>query len=318
MSDSSVALGILRYNIGVKRAESVLIVTDRGLFSLAGIFFSAAQKLTSKSRLITIDIPPVDGTEPHQDVARMMRNHDVCLLITSKSLTHTKAREGATKRGARIASMPGLTLGMFRTALRENPIRLEAINSKLNKILSNKKIITITTKKGTNIAFHIKGRRWILDNGDFTKKGSKGNLPAGEIFIAPLEGTTEGTLVVDGSIAGIGLLRKPLIMRFMKGKLVGISSTKEGKVFSSVLKDDRYRNVAELGIGTNRKARICGSILEDEKVLGTFHVALGNNIHFGGKVEVPFHADSTITKPTITTDGRMIMKDGRFVKSSLK
>ena len=86
LSDSSVALGILRHNIGVKRKESVLIVTDRGLFPLAGIFFSAAQKLTSKSRLITIDIPSVDGTEPHPDVARMMKNHDVCLLITSKSL----------------------------------------------------------------------------------------------------------------------------------------------------------------------------------------------------------------------------------------
>ena len=302
--------------MGVKREECVLVVTDKNLFPLSSAFFLAAQRLTSKSRLITINIPSVDGTEPHPDVARMMNNHDVCLLITSKSLTHTKAREGATKRGARIASMPGLTQGMLKTALKENSSTLRSINKKLNKTLSNKNTIHITTKKGTDIVFQIKGRRWIQDSGDFTKKGSKGNLPAGEIFIAPLEGTTQGTLVVDASIAGVGLLTKPVTMKFMKGKLVGISATKEGKMLSSMLKDDRYRNVAELGIGTNSKAKITGSVLEDEKALGTFHVALGNNIHFGGKVEVPFHADSIITKPTIAADRKLLMKEGRFVKLS--
>ena len=57
-------------------------------------------------------------------------------------------------------------------------------------------------KNGTNISFFIKNRKWLSDNGIYTKKGDFGNLPAGEVFIAPLEEKTNGTIVVDASIGG--------------------------------------------------------------------------------------------------------------------
>ena len=163
------------------------------------------------------------------------------------------------------------------------------------------------------------GRKWVGDSGIYTKKGAFGNLPAGEVFIAPLEGTTKGTLFVDGSVdlRKAGKPSKPLIMRFSKGMLVGLSGGSEARHLASLLKDDRYRNVAELGIGTNGRARITGNVLEDEKVLGTIHAALGNNIHFGGKVDVPFHIDSIITKPTIRAGNEIIMKEGKFIKGIL-
>ena len=69
-------------------------------------------------------------------------------------------------------------------------------------------------------------------------------------------------------------------------------------------------NIAELGVGTNDKAIITGKILEDEKVLGTVHVALGNNIGFGGNVSVPIHLDGILMNPTLKVDGKIIIKDG--------
>ena len=52
---------------------------------------------------------------------------------------------------------------------------------------------------------------------------------------------------------------------------------------------------------------------EDEKAYGTCHIALGNNIGFGGKVDVPLHIDCVIKKPTIFLDDKIIMKKGRLV-----
>ena len=73
-----------------------------------------------------------------------------------------------------------------------------------------------------------------------------------------------------------------------------------------------YKNTAEIGIGTNYRAKITGNVLEDEKAAGTCHIAFGNNKHFGGKVDVPFHVDFVIKKPAIYADGLLLIKDGKI------
>jgi leucyl aminopeptidase (aminopeptidase T) len=307
------ASNILKDAMGLKSTESILVVTDRSLFNLAGEFFSAAQSITPKARLLTIDIPLTHGTEPHPDVARMMKKHDVCLLITTRSLTHTIAAAAATRKGSRIASMPGLTKGMFQTALSASIKEMKKLNGTLTKKLKGKSTIRIMTKRGTNITFSIKGRTWISDHGDFTKRGSKGNLPAGEIFIAPVEGTAKGIFVIDGSIGSLGKVDSPVTVLVESGSAVVMNGKKSALQFSSQLKKQQYRNIAEFGIGTNTKAKLSGELLEDEKVFGTCHIALGNNIHFGGKVNVPYHVDGILKNPTIYADGELIMRKGLLV-----
>ena len=70
--------------------------------------------------------------------------------------------------------------------------------------------------------------------------------------------------------------------------------------------------VAELGIGLNPKAKVTGNILEDEKVIGTAHIAVGNNLSYGGDNDVPLHLDGVITRPDIYADGKKLMQKGRF------
>ena len=94
-------------------------------------------------------------------------------------------------------------------------------------------------------------------------------------------------------------------------KIEGKNAENLEKVLGSVGKE--ARNIAEFGIGTNEKAIITGNILEDEKVKGTCHIALGNNIGFGGKVNAPLHLDGIIKKPTIFIDNRKIMDNGKML-----
>ena len=246
-------------------------------------------------------------------VSDEMLKHNVILMPTTKSLSHTRARENAIKTGARIASMPGITKDTMQRALNINFNKIKAINERLISKLKNKSNIKITTKLGTKVEFEIKNRKWMSDDGIiYNKKRAFGNLPGGEIFIAPLEGKANGTIIVDASVGGLGKVDKNIKINVKNGFIEKIKGGKTAIQFKKSLKNKLYKNVAELGIGTNYKAKITGNVLEDEKVAGTCHIAFGNNKHFGGKVDVPFHVDVVIKKPTIYAGGVLIMKEGKF------
>ncbi len=303
---------ILKQCMALKKNESCLIVTDKKLKSIGELLFSNSLKICKKSKLIFTSIPKSHGSEPPRNIAEEMLNYDVILLPTTKSLSHTRARNAATNTGARIASMPGITGDMMRRALNVDFKSIKITNNKLISKLNNKNKIKIITKKGTNVEFYAKGRKWISDDGIYTKKSAFGNLPAGEIFIAPFESKTNGTIIADASVGGLGKVDKTIEIIVKDGFIESVIGGKIANIFTKLLKSKLYKNVAELGIGTNPKAKITGEVLEDEKVLGTCHIAFGNNRHFGGKVDVPFHVDFVIRNPTIYADNILVMKKGKF------
>jgi leucyl aminopeptidase (aminopeptidase T) len=124
-------------------------------------------------------------------------------------------------------------------------------------------------------------------------------------------GTTEGTLVVDGSIAGVGRVETPVELTVRGGHLTDATGP-EGATLLELLTmhGEDGTNVAELGIGTNEEATLTGNILEDEKILGTAHVAFGASAAIGGQVQVPVHLDCVIVEPTVEIDGTEIVRGG--------
>ena len=303
---------ILKDCMNLKSNESCLIVTDSKLKPIGNALYRNSLKIAKQSKLILVPIPESHGTEPPRNVADEMLEYNVILLATTKSLSHTKARHNAIKNGARAASMPGITIDMIKRALDVDFYRIREINKRLISRLKNKNLIKITAKNGTNIEFYLKGRKWLGDDGIYTKRGVSGNLPAGEIFIAPLEYRTNGTIIVDASVGGLGKVDKNIELVVKDGFITSVNGGKVANQFKKLLKTKLHKNVAELGIGTNYKAKITGNVLEDEKVAGTRHIAFGNNRHFGGKIDVPFHVDVVIKNPTIYADGVLIMGKGKI------
>jgi leucyl aminopeptidase (aminopeptidase T) len=303
---------VLKKCMQIKKREKVLIITDTKQRNIADIFFKAAAKLKIRTALIEIQIGKIHGEEPPKWAAEEMPKYDIILLITTKSLSHTKARKNACKKGARIASMPTITKDVIKRAINIDYKKLKQKNKKLMNILTKGKTAKITTKKGTDLIMNIQRRKGFDDNGEYNKKGSFGNLPSGEVAIAPIEGKTNGTYVVDKSFSGIGKLKKPVKIKVKNGYATEIKGEKS-KQLKKHLKNKKYKNIAEFGIGTNPKAKISGCVLEDEKVIGTVHIALGNSISLGGKVNVPLHLDGVISKPTVFIDNKKIMEQGKLL-----
>ena len=178
-------------------------------------------------------------------------------------------------------------------------------------ILPSSKEIRITTELGTDIRTSVTEVHGATP-GLYTEKGLWGNLPTGEVDSGVKN--TNGKLIVDASFGGLGKINSPLTLTIKDNKVESIEGERadELKEMLDKVGKDAYK-MAELGIGTNEKAIVTGNILEDEKVKGTIHMAVGNDMSYGGENNVPIHLDGVISKPTIYIDDKMIMKNREFL-----
>jgi len=301
--------------LGVKKSEEVLIIVDGNTREIGNALFNTAKSLGAEAVLLEIIEREVHGSEPPRLVAEAMRSADVVIAPTSKSLSHTKARLEATERGVRIASMPTITEAIMTRTMSADYSRIKETSMKLAEVLSAGSEARLTTPAGTDLTFFLGTREGRADTGILRNKGDMGNLPAGEAYIAPLEGKTFGIAVIDGSMAGIGLTKTPIRMVVKDGYVTEITGEAEAKALSKLLetKGKEAKNIAELGIGTNEKATLSGSVLEDEKIKGTVHVAIGDNSTIGGNVVAPVHLDGIMKTPTLVIDGKVLIKDGKYL-----
>jgi len=307
----------LRSCMGLKQDEKLLIVYDHKKYKIADCFFKEGKKITRFAYLLKINELKVNGQEPSKKVADEMLNYDVVMLVTSRSLSHTKARRNASKKGIRIASLPGIREETMKRAIDLDYKKMFARAAKIKNVLIKGKEARVLTGLGTDLTMKIKGRKIGGYNKDLmTKKGGWGNLPCGEIYVAPIEKSSNGIFVVDSCFGGVGKLKKPVKVFVKDGYAFKIEGGKEAKQLKKVLENIHHKdafNIAEFGIGTNDKAKIIGSVLEDEKVFGTAHIALGNSKSMGGKIDVPIHLDGIFSKPTIFVDKKKIMENGKLL-----
>lgn len=304
--------------LAVKPDESVLIVTDYERQPIAEALAAAVQALGGDPVTVLMRPRERNAQEPPAAIAAAMRAVQVAFLVTTRSLSHTTAREEATKAGVRLASMPGVTAEMMRSGgMTADYDEVARISDAVTAALIGKREIWIESAAGTRLRLGKVGREPAQppDNGLYHKPGEWGNLPAGEAFLAPLETEADGVLVVDGSLAQIGIPDQPVRLEFRGGRVVDIAGGRAADRLRALLEglnDPAVYTVGEFGIGTNPASRFVGITVEDEKILGTAHVAIGRNTGFGGVNMAPIHLDFVITKPTIRADDQVIMEDGKL------
>jgi leucyl aminopeptidase (aminopeptidase T) len=248
---------------------------------------------------------------------------DAVVGLSYYSSSHTTFRNFLTKLcGTRYASMPIFEAQMLEGAMNVDWKALAKRTRAIAKVVNGFHTIRLTTPGGTDLTLSKKGRRAHADTGILTRAGSFGNLPAGEAYFAPLEGASQGTLVLEW--APTRELASPIKLAIKDGIVASVSGEEPYIIELEKKLSERpeNRNVAELGIGTNDRATRPDNILESEKILGTVHVALGDSSSFGGKVKTPFHQDFVLFRPTITLTGKdrkrlTLMKDGKLNKKAL-
>ena len=219
---------------------------------------------------------------------------------------------------------PGVTVEMFKKTVPIDYRRLKSEADAVKDILAKAEAVKITSPGGTDLFIGLKGREPMLDNGDFSIPGEGGNLPAGETFISPELGTSNGRLVFDGSISlynGDMLVEEPVDLTVVDGFVTEIKGGREADALRETIElgeknaiefeqsgklpaglGEEYkknaRSLGELGIGLNPAAGIEGNMLGDEKAYKTIHIAIGSNYDEDAKALI--HCDCLVKDPTVT------------------
>jgi aminopeptidase len=305
---------VVRECLGVGEGETVLVICNPVTQGLGERLRDAADDAGADAIMAVMAERASHAAEPPEPVAAAMLEANVVLAPTVQSLSHTAARKAATEAGARIATLPGVTEEMLARVMSADMVELRRRSNAIADLLTAGREARIVCRNGSDLRLGIEGRSGIPDAGDLRQPGAFGNLPCGEGFIAPVEGTSEGRLVVDGTIATLGAGGEPAELVVEGGHLVSASGTRGQRLMDLLAGHGADgTNVAELGIGTNEKARLSGEVLEDEKILGSAHVAFGASAAIGGTVQVPIHLDCLVMEPDVTVDDAPVVRNGALI-----
>ncbi len=313
-AESELGVRVLTTNLNLQPNEGVLVVTDQLMKNQeAALWFESAKTMTPDVELLVIDGMTRSGQEPPPELITACTQAEVVIFQTTYSLTHTSASKAARARGARVASLPGVKAALIMAGLSGDYGPIRALGTKLKQKLEGSQQITISSAFGTNLTAQIRQTGVIDDNG-FILPGEVGNLPAGEVFFCPMDESTNGTWVINGSLADEDELDQPVALAIVKGKVTAIKGGQAAKRLQAKLEKvgPSAFIVAEIGIGTNPAASPTGELIEAEKAYCTAHLAVGNSAGFGGLNTAPLHLDGVTLEPTITVDNRIILKNGTF------
>lgn len=196
--------------------------------------------------------------------------------------------------------------------------RLRETGSHMATKLAERKLIHLSHSNGTDLKFSILGRRVGIEAGTLEDCYSTGHecevdVPAGEVYVAPIETSANGILVVN-EYKDRGL--KELQLEFKDGRITSFRAEKGDSAFRKLLVEAEGAKdiIAEFGVGTNHGLKPVGWSIYDEKALGTAHIAIGNNVHLGGVNKASIHLDFVLDKPTIRADNDVVMKQGKLVE----
>jgi len=294
--------------MNLQSGEACAIVTDDERLAIAEALYEVATGITDDTTLLRYPPGDLHGEEPPAPVAAAIAAADVVLAPTTKSLSHTTARVEATEAGARMATLPGITDGVFLMGLDADYEQIRRACADVLEQVQGAEEIRVTSPQGTDITFRPGDRAWREDTGIVHDPGAFSNLPAGEVFVSPE--TADGTVVVDGTMMPHGNLDgKTITFEVEDGSVTHIDDDalrEQVEDGAAEIGEDAY-NLAELGIGTNvAVTELVGSVLLDEKAGGTVHVAIGDDHGIGGDVEAPIHLDGILREPTVYADGEEV------------
>jgi len=304
--------------MAVKAGEIVVLVVDDRTSPSIWQALAAQTLAVGGDPVVTMMAPRAkSGMEPPAPIAAAMCKGNVVIAAASRSMYHIEAKNQAKQAGARgVFNAPYLEDGWIDGAMTADFLEIRKRAERLRDRLARGKRAHVTSPAGTDVTMVIEGRKpvgWLT--GVCRNPGEVSAFPGGEVSLPPLEGTTQGRIVLEHIMTDIGRLAQPIVLTVENGECAKIDGGVEARALADHIAGVKNAtNIAELGIGLNPKSRLTGGITEVKKRLGTAHMALGDSAAgYGGKVTSDVHLDGMIMNVRIEIDGEVIAENGEVL-----
>jgi len=308
--------------LGVKSHEEVLICVDPETDTRMTEAMAAAAKKYGKD--YTVVMIPVRDKESATTIPKVLE----------KAMEGCQVYIGMTRSSGAAVYNSKMKALLVEKKIRESSMVLRDIDNyikggaladyhalyeegkRLASIWTGKDKFHLTTPAGTDLRADMIHMDPIIECGIAREPGQSMAFSDGEVSLGPVEGTMEGTLVIDGPMCYYGLPAQPIQLKIEKGRVVDIlgGDPRIVKELETLFKEVKNSdNIAEIGIGLNPKSLFNGDFEEEKKARGTVHLALGNGVYYGQSVESQVHIDVVLYQPTVRFDGEVIVESGKVI-----
>lgn len=310
---------IIHRLLAVNAGEQVALVCDphsamEMVYALAGVVESVGAEYT-------ILMQPTRPTGRKNDltpvIERGLEAADCLIGLTGSCGAPTYAtavKRLYNEKRLRTISMVMRTLDNFTEgAARADYDALYADGQRLAAVWREAAFIHLTTPAGTDLRAPIAGEEVIIECGFATEPGLEAAFSDGEVSQMPREGTAEGVVVVDGPIAHVGQPDSPITLQVEGGRITAVSGDcrQADELRHIITTIPNADNIAEIGIGLNPDSRRNGDFEEEKKARGNVHVAIGDNVFYGGDVRCNVHMDMVLYQPTVRLNDRVVVEMGQ-------
>jgi len=306
-------------------------------------FLGAAQDLGAIPAMMMVPItsPAIQPWAPHDSAAarpgiimEAWKNaHLVIDMTTAPGQKYTPVTAEALRSGTRIlrVSLPFDDMQrMFPTP--DVTRRVEASTA----ILKDARILRMTSDAGTDLVFDKTGRPVSHSDGIADEPGHWDMWPAGQVAVAPVEGSVEGALVIDTGDIILNLGRyvdRPITCVISGGRITDIKG--DGidafllREWLAQWKDPNAYVVSHVGWGCHDKANWLrmtahwgerGGLMDAESFCGDIQIAFGNNVSFSlqGRNDTRAHIDVECRRCSFWVDGELVVDHGTLVHPGLR
>jgi 2,5-dihydroxypyridine 5,6-dioxygenase len=198
------------------------------------------------------------------------------------------------------------------------------------RLMERARTLRVTSDAGTDLVLSKEGRQAGTQYGISDSPGRWDHWPSGMVSTAPVEGSAEGTLVIDEGDILLALGRyvnAPIRCTLRDGRVVNMEGGADARLlrdFFEGASDERAYIVSHIGWGAEHRARWNlvglrywegGGVMDAESYYGNMLIAFGANFfrNLGGQNHTDFHLDIPTRNHSLWLDDVQIIDRGRFL-----
>jgi leucyl aminopeptidase (aminopeptidase T) len=204
--------------------------------------------------------------------------------------------------------------------------QLQATGARVRAILEAGSEVHITSPSGTDLRARIDDSMIYVSDGVVSpgerERGGAARLvwlPAGEVYLAPMDGTAHGKVVVDRHFFR-GEEIRGLTLSFENGRLTSMDAASDFADFAQQydIASPGKEAFGFIDVGINANVQIpSGSRMMAWMAAGMVTVGFGSNVWAGGHNNVPYGTNTHLPGSTLKVDGQVVVDGGVLVIGSL-